>query len=43
MKVLQVLPTLDGGAVEPGTSEIAQASVRAGRDSSVLSPDGLTP
>lgn len=40
MKVLQVLPALDGGGVECGTLEVAQALVKAGHDSWVLSAGG---
>lgn len=40
MKVLQVLPALQGGGVETGTLEIAQALVTAGHESWVLSAGG---
>lgn len=40
MKVLQVLPALNGGGVEKGTLEIADALVRAGHESWVLSAGG---
>lgn len=40
MKVLQVLPALDGGGVERGTLEIAEALVRAGHESWVVSAGG---
>ncbi|MGB3622998.1 glycosyltransferase family 4 protein [Ketobacter sp. MCCC 1A13808] len=40
MKVLQVLPSLQGGGVEVGTLEIARALVAAGHDSWVLSAGG---
>lgn len=40
MKVLQVLPGLQGGGVEVGTLEIAQALVAAGHESWVLSAGG---
>ena len=40
MKVLQVLPALEGGGVERGTLDIAAALVRAGHESHVLSAGG---
>lgn len=40
MKVLQVLPALQGGGVEKGTLEIAHALVQAGHESWVLSAGG---
>ena len=40
MKVVQVLPALDGGGVEKGTLEIAQALVQAGHESIVISAGG---
>ncbi len=40
MKVVQVLPALDGGGVEKGTLEIAQALVQAGHESLVISAGG---
>ena len=40
MKVVQVLPALDGGGVEQGTLEIARALVRAGHESVVVSNGG---
>lgn len=40
LKVLQLLPTLDGGGVERGTLEIARALVAAGHRSCVLSKGG---
>ena len=40
MKVLQVLPAMEGGGVERGTLEIAKALVEAGHDSYVLSKGG---
>jgi glycosyltransferase involved in cell wall biosynthesis len=40
MKVVQVLPTLEGGGVEKGTLEIAQALVQAGHQSIVISAGG---
>ena len=40
MKVVQVLPALQGGGVERGTLEIASALVAAGHDSVVLSAGG---
>lgn len=40
MKVLQVLPALNGGGVERGTLEIADALVSAGHESWVLSAGG---
>ena len=40
MKVLQVLPALNGGGVETGTLEVAQALVNKGHDSWVLSAGG---
>lgn len=40
MKILQVLPALEGGGVERGTLEIAEALVRAGHESWVLSAGG---
>lgn len=40
MKVVQVLPALDGGGVERGTLEIARALVAAGHESIVLSAGG---
>lgn len=40
MKVLQVLPALEGGGVERGTLEIARALRRAGHESHVLSAGG---
>ena len=40
MRVLQVLPALDGGGVEKGTLEIAEALVKAGHESWVMSAGG---
>lgn len=40
MKVVQVLPALEGGGVERGTLEIARALVAAGHDSIVISAGG---
>ena len=40
MKVLQVLPSMEGGGVERGTLEIASALVEAGHNSYVLSSGG---
>ncbi len=40
LKVLQVLPSLDGGGVERGTLEIARALVASGHRSCVLSKGG---
>ncbi|MBV1788360.1 glycosyltransferase family 4 protein [Marinobacterium sp. D7] len=40
MKVMQVLPALDGGGVERGTLEIAQYLVQQGHESVVLSAGG---
>ena len=40
MKVVQVLPALEGGGVEQGTLEIADALVRAGHESVVVSSGG---
>lgn len=40
MKVVQVLPALDGGGVEQGTLEIASALVAAGHESLVVSGGG---
>ncbi len=40
MKVLQVLPALNSGGVERGTLEIADALVKAGHDSFVMSAGG---
>ncbi|MSP86142.1 MAG: glycosyltransferase [Methylotenera sp.] len=40
MKVVQVLPALDGGGVEKGILEIAQALVQAGHESVVISAGG---
>lgn len=40
MRVLQVLPALNGGGVEKGTLEIAQALVQAGHESWVMSAGG---
>ncbi len=40
MKVLQVLPALNGGGVETGTLEVAQELVNKGHDSWVLSAGG---
>lgn len=40
MKVLQVLPALNGGGVETGTLEVAQELVTKGHDSWVLSAGG---
>ncbi len=40
MRVVQVLPALDGGGVEQGTLEIARALVAAGHESIVLSAGG---
>jgi len=40
MKVVQVLPALDGGGVERGTLEIAKGLVDAGHESIVLSAGG---
>lgn len=40
MKVLQVLPALNGGGVERGTLEVANALVKAGHESWVVSGGG---
>ena len=40
MKVVQVLPALDGGGVEQGTLEVARALVAAGHESIVVSNGG---
>ena len=40
VKVVQVLPTLEGGGVEQGTLEVAQALVAAGHESLVVSAGG---
>ncbi len=40
LKVVQVLPALDGGGVEQGTVEIARALVAAGHESVVVSGGG---
>ena len=40
MKVVQVLPAMDGGGVEQGTLEIARALVAAGHESIVVSNGG---
>ncbi len=40
MKVLQVLPALEGGGVEKGTLDLAQALVQAGHESVVASAGG---
>ena len=40
MKVIQVLPALDGGGVEKGTLEVAKALVDAGHESVVVSAGG---
>ena len=40
MKVVQVLPALDGGGVERGTLEIAKGLVAVGHESIVLSAGG---
>ncbi len=40
LKVVQVLPALDGGGVERGTLEVAQALVTAGHQSIVISAGG---
>ena len=40
MKVIQVLPDLNGGGVEKGTLEVAQALVEAGHESVVVSAGG---
>lgn len=40
MKVLQILPALNGGGVETGTLEVAQELVNKGHDSWVLSAGG---
>ncbi len=40
MKVLQVLPALNGGGVEKGTLEIADALIKAGHQAEVLSAGG---
>ena len=40
MKVVQVLPALEGGGVEQGTLEVAQALVAAGHESVVVSRGG---
>lgn len=40
LKVLQVLPSLDGGGVERGTLEIARALADAGHESQVMSAGG---
>lgn len=40
MKVVQVLPDLNGGGVERGTLEVAEALVKAGHESIVVSAGG---
>lgn len=40
MKVVQVIPRLDGGGVERGTLEIAKALVEAGHEAKVISAGG---
>ncbi|MCG8427573.1 MAG: glycosyltransferase, partial [Chromatiales bacterium] len=40
LKVVQVLPALDGGGVERGTLEVADALVQAGHESVVVSAGG---
>ncbi|MBY4676441.1 glycosyltransferase family 4 protein [Marinobacterium arenosum] len=40
MKVIQILPDLDGGGVERGTLEVAKALVEAGHQSLVISAGG---
>jgi len=40
MKVVQILPDLDGGGVERGTLEVASALVQAGHQSLVISAGG---
>ena len=40
MKVVQILPDLDGGGVERGTLEVARALVQAGHQSQVISAGG---
>lgn len=40
MKVVQILPDLDGGGVERGTLEVARALVEAGHQSLVISAGG---
>jgi len=40
MKVVQILPDLDGGGVERGTLEVAKALVDAGHESLVISAGG---
>lgn len=40
MKVVQILPDLDGGGVERGTLEVASALVKAGHESIVISAGG---
>ena len=40
MKVVQVLPALEGGGVEQGTLEVARALVADGHDSVVVSQGG---
>ena len=40
MKVVQVLPALEGGGVEQGTLEVAQALTAAGHESLVVSKGG---
>lgn len=40
MKVVQVLPDLNGGGIERGTLEVAQALVQAGHESVVISGGG---
>jgi len=40
MKIVQVLPDLEGGGVEKGTLEIAHALVQAGHESLVISAGG---
>ena len=41
MKILQILPELNGGGVERGTLDIAQALVKAGHESHVASQGGI--
>ena len=40
MKVVQLLPALDGGGVEQGTLEISEALTAAGHESVVVSAGG---
>ena len=40
MKVVQVLPDLNGGGVERGTLEVAEALIKAGHESVVISAGG---